>query len=159
VYSAIDTKRCWLRALQQSFACMIYHGLSDDASFFAVGCQVVNFLAVPSGQVVGSGMRFTSAATQLLFVPTSRLFVAGAKGPTGEPSGGAGVIGGRAPDGATIGAPFPIPTPAAGSQLAASDLGDVFVGTTSGGGYDVEVFRPGKDADLRSVARVPGVGR
>jgi len=35
----------------------------------------------------------------------------------------------------------------------------VFVGTTSGGGYDVEVFRPGREADLRSVARVPGVGR
>ena len=158
-YAALFGPTGTLRALPQSFAGMSVLGFSDDTRFFAVGGQVVNFLAVPSGQLVGSGMRFTSAATQLLFVPGSRLFVAGSKGPTGDVSGGPGVIGGRAPDGSPLGAPFPIVTPAAGSQIAASDIGDVYVGTTSGGAYDVEVFRPGIDADLRAVARIPGVGR
>lgn len=148
-----------LRALPQAFAGLSALALSDDAKFLALGGQTLTFLTVPGGQFVGFPMRFNNAATQLLFVQGSRLFVATSKGPTGEPGGGPGVIGGRAPDGALLGDPFPIVTPAAGSQLAASDAGDVYVGTTSGGGYDVEVFRPGRDDSLRAVARVPGIGR
>src|SRR2546426_508902 len=83
--------------------------------------------------------------------------------PTGagsSPAGaGAGIAGGRAPDGAPLGAPSPIVTPAAGAQVAVSAAGDVFIGTTSGGGYDIEMFRPGRDSDLRPVARVAGAGR
>ena len=148
-----------LRALPQSFAGMSALAFSDDARFFALGGQTLTFLTAPAGQVVGTAMRFNNVATQLLFVPTTRLFVATSKGPTGEPSGGAGVIGGRAPDGVPLGDPFPIVTPAAGAQVAVTDAGDVLVGTTSGGGYDVEIFRPGRDGALRALARIPGAGR
>jgi hypothetical protein len=119
----------------------------------------VNYLFVPAGQQVGVGMRFPSAATQAVFVPTSRLFVVASKGPTGESAGGPGAIGARAPDGALLGPPFPITTPAAGGQIGATAGGDVYVGTTSGGGYDVEVWTPARDDELHAVARVPGVGR
>ena len=158
-YAALFAPDGTLRALPRSFAGMSVLSFSDDARFFAVGGQVVTFLAVPSGQLVGSGMRFTGAATQILFAPTTRAFVAASTGSTGLPGGGPGLIGGRAPDGNPIGDPFPILTPAAGAQIAASDAGDVYVGTTSGGGYDVEVFRPGRDADTRPVARLSGSGK
>jgi WD40 domain-containing protein len=158
-YAALFDPSGALRALPQSYAGMSVLAFADDGRFFAAGGQVVNILAVPSGQLVGSGMRFTGAATQIMFVPTSRLFVAASKGPTGESSGGPGLIGGRAPDGAPLGDPFPIVTPAAGAQIASSDAGDVYIGTTSGGAYDVEVFRPGRDVDPRPVARITGVGR
>jgi hypothetical protein len=158
-YAALFAPDGTLRALPQSFAGMSVLSFSDDARFFAVGGQVVTFLAVPSGQLVGSGMRFTGAATQILFVPATRAFVAASTGSTGLAGGGPGLIGGRAPDGNPIGDPFPIVTPAAGAQIAASDAGDVYIGTTSGGGYDVEVFRPGRDAATRPVARLPGVGK
>jgi hypothetical protein len=158
-YAALFAPDGTLRALPQSFAGMSVLSFSDDARFFAVGGQVVTFLAVPSGQVVGSGMRFTGAATQILFVPATRAFVAASTGSTGLPGGGPGLIGGRAPDGNVLGDPFPILTPAGGAQIAASDAGDVYVGTTSGGGYDVEVFRPGRDAAARAVARIPGNGK
>jgi hypothetical protein len=158
-YAALFDPSGTLRAAPQSYAGLSILAFADDGRFFAAGGQVVNFLAVPSGQLVGSGMRFTGAATQIMFVPTARAFVAASKGPTGEAAGGPGLIGGRAPDGAPLGAPFPIVTPASGSQIAGSDAGDVYVGTTSGGGYDIEVFRPGRDADPRPVARVPGAGR
>jgi len=125
---------------------------------FAVGGQVVTFLAVPSGKNIGSGMRFTGAATQILFVSSTRVFVAASAGATGLPGGGPGLIGGRAADGEVIGDPFPIVTPAAGARIAASDAGDVYVGTTSGGAFDVEVFRPGRDSELAAVARVAGAG-
>jgi WD40 domain-containing protein len=158
-YAALFDPSGALRALPQSYAGMSVLAFADDGRFFAAGGQVVNFLAVPSGQPVGSGMRFTGAATQIMFVPTSRLFVAASKGPTGESPGGPGLIGGRAPDGAPLGDPFPIVTPAAGAQIASSDAGDVYIGTTSGGAYDVEVFRPGRDVSPRAVARITGVGR
>src|SRR5213076_2834142 len=54
--------------------------------------------------------------------------------------------------------PFPIVTPAAGARIAASDAGDVYVGTTSGGNFDIEVFRPGRDSELKAVARIAGTG-
>ena len=158
-YAALFDPSGALRALPQFYAGVSVLAFADDARFFAAGGQVVNFLAVPSGQIVGSGMRFTGAATQIMFVPTSRLFVAASKGPTGEAAGGPGLIGGRAPDGAPLGDPFPIVTPAAGAQITSSDAGDVYIGTTSGGAYDVEVFRPGRDQDPRPVARIAGIGR
>jgi hypothetical protein len=157
-YAALFDPAGMLRALPQSYAGMSVLLFSDDSRFFAAGGQVVTFLATPSGQFVGSGMRFTGAATQILFVPTTRAFVAASTGSTGLAGGGPGLIGGRAPDGELLGDPFPIVTPAGGSQIAASDAGDVYVGTTSGGNYDIEVFRPGRDIELRAVARVAGVG-
>jgi outer membrane protein assembly factor BamB len=118
----------------------------------------VTFLDVPSGQNLGEGMRFTGAATQILFVPSTRVFVAASGGSTGLPGGSPGLIGGRTADGELIGNPFPIVAPAAGARIAASDAGDVYVGTTSDGAFDVEVFRPARDSELKPVARVVGTG-
>src|SRR5206468_7434097 len=102
--------------------------------------------------------RSTGAATQILFVPSTRVFVSASTGSTGLAGGGPGLIGGRTADGELVGAPFPIVTPAAGARIAASDSGDVYVGTTSGGAFDVEVFRPGRDSELKAVARIAGIG-
>jgi hypothetical protein len=158
-YAALFDPKGTLTALPQGFAGLSALQFSDDAKFFAAGGQVVNFLAVPEGQQVGFGMRFTGAATQILFVNGSRLFIAASSGSTGLPGGGPGLIGGRAPDGAILGDPFPIVTPAAGAQIAANDAGDVYVATTTNGAYDVEVFRPGRDSGLTAVARIAGTGR
>src|SRR5438132_1273340 len=101
-------------------------------------------------------MRFTGAATQMLFVPSTRVFVAASTGSTGLPGGGPGLIGGRTADGEPLADPFPIVTPAAGARLAASDAGDVYVGTTSRGAIDIEVFRPATDSQPSAVAGVGG---
>ena len=159
-YAALFDPKGALTALPQSYAGMsvLQFSVDGDHQTFAVGGQVVTFLAVPTGQNIGDGMRFTGAATQMLFVPSSRVFVAASTGSTGLPGGGPGLIGGRTADGEPLGDPFPIVTPAAGARLAASDAGDVYVGTTSGGAFDIEVFRPGTDSQLRAVARVAGLG-
>ena len=159
-YAALFNPKGTLTALPQSYAGMSILGFSVDGDHqtFAVGGQVVTFLSVPTGQNVGSGMRFTGAATQMLFVPSTRVFVAASTGSTGLAGGGPGLIGGRTADGEPLGDPFPIVTPAAGARIAASDVGDVYVGTTSAGAFDIEVFRPGRDSQLKAVARVAGVG-
>jgi hypothetical protein len=160
-YAALFDPKGTLTALPQSFAGMsvLQFSVGGDRQTFAVGGQVVTFLDVPTGENLGSGMRFTGAATQIVFVPSTRVFVVASPGTTGLPGGGPGLIGGRAADGEVIGDPFPIETPAAGARIAASDAGDVYVGTTSGNAFDIEVFRPGRDSRLREVARIAGVGR
>jgi len=159
-YAALFNPVGALTALPQSYAGMsvLQFSVDGDHQSFAVGGQVVTFLEVPSGQNLGEGMRFTGAATQILFVPSTRIFVAASAGSTGLPGGSPGLIGGRTADGELIGDPFPVVTPAAGARIAASDAGDVYVGTTSEGAFDVEVFRPGRDADLKPVARIAGTG-
>lgn len=159
-YAALFDPKGTLTALPQGFAGMSVLQFSDggNAQTFAVGGQVVTFLAVPSGENIGSGMRFTGAATQILFTGASRVFVVASGGSTGLPGGGPGLIGGRTADGEVIGDPFPIVTPAAGARIAASDAGDVYVGTTTSGAFDIEVFRPGRDTELRPVARLAGNG-
>jgi hypothetical protein len=159
-YAALFNPVGTLTALPQSYAGMsvLQFSVGGDVQTFAVGGQVVTFLKVPTGENLGEGMRFTGAATQILFVPSTRIFVAASTGSTGLPGGGPGLIGGRAADGELIGDPFPIVTPAAGARIAASDAGDVYVGTTSGGNFDIEVFRPGRDSELTALARIAGVG-
>jgi hypothetical protein len=159
-YAALFNPVGTLTALPQSLAGMSVLQFSVDGTqqTFAVGGQVVTFLAVPEGENVGSGMRFTGAATQILFVPSTRVFVAASTGATGLPGGGPGLIGGRTADGEVIGDPFPIVTPAAGARIAASDAGNVYIGTTSEAAFDIEVFRPGRDAELSPVARIAGIG-
>jgi hypothetical protein len=159
-YAALFNPKGMLTALPQSYAGMsvLQFSVDGDHQTFAVGGQVVTFLAVPTGQNLGSGMRFTGAATQMLFVPSTRVFVAASTGSTGLSGGGPGLIGGRTADGEPLGDPFPIVTPAAGARIAASDAGDVYVGTTSGGAFDIETFRPGRDSQLKAVARVAGAG-
>jgi hypothetical protein len=160
-FAALFDPKGTLTALPEGFAGMSVLQFSDggDTQTFAVGGQVVTFLAVPSGENIGSGMRFTGAATQMLFVPSTRVFVAASTGSTGLATGGPGLVGGRAADGGVIGDPFPIVTPSSGARIAASDAGDVYVATTSEGAFDIEVFRPGRDAELTGVARIAGVGR
>jgi hypothetical protein len=159
-YAALFNPKGTLTALPQSYAGMsvLQFSVDGDHQTFAVGGQVVTFLAVPSGKNIGSGMRFTGAATQMLFVPSTRVFVAASTGSTGLAGGGPGLIGARTADGEPLGDPFPIVTPAAGARIAASDAGDVYVGTTTGGAFDIETFRPGRDTELKPVARVAGVG-
>jgi hypothetical protein len=159
-YAALFNPVGTLTALPQSYAGMsvLQFSVGGDVQTFAVGGQVVTFLKVPTGENLGEGMRFTGAATQILFVPSTRIFVAASTGSTGLPGGGPGLIGGHAADGELIGDPFPIVTPAAGARIAASDAGDVYVGTTSGGNFDIEVFRPGRDTELTTIARVAGIG-
>jgi hypothetical protein len=159
-FAALFNPKGTLTALPQSLAGMsvLQFSVDGDHQTFAVGGQVVTFLAVPEGENLGSGMRFTGAATQILFVPSTRVFIAASTGATGLPGGGPGLIGGRTADGEVIGDPFPIVTPAAGARIAASDAGDVYVGTTSEGVFDIEVFRPGRDSELRPVAKIAGVG-
>ena len=159
-YAALFNPDGTLTALPQSYAGMsvLQFSVDGDHQSFAVGGQVVTFLDVPSGQNLGEGMRFTGAATQILFVPSTRVFVAASGGSTGLPGGSPGLIGGRTADGDLIGNPFPIVAPAAGARIAASDAGDVYVGTTSDGAFDVEVFRPARDSALKPVARVVGTG-
>jgi len=159
-YAALFNPKGTLTALPQSYAGMsvLQFSVDGDHQTFAVGGQVVTFLAVPTGQNIGDGMRFTGAATQILFVPSTRVFIAASTGSTGLAGGGPGLIGGRTADGAPLGDPFPIVTPAAGARIAASDAGDIYVGTTSGGAFDIEVFRPGRDSELKTVARVAGIG-
>jgi hypothetical protein len=86
------------------------------------------------------------------------VFVAASSGSTGIPGGGPGLVGGRTADGDVIGDPFPIVTPSSGARIAAGDTGDVYVGTTTDSAFDVEVFRPGRDSDLKPVARIAGTG-
>ena len=159
-YAALFNPKGTLTALPQSYAGMsvLQFSVDGDHQTFAVGGQVVTFLAVPTGQNIGDGMRFTGAATQILFVPSTRVFIAASTGSTGLAGGGPGLIGGRTADGDPLGDPFPIVTPAAGARIAASDAGDVYIGTTSGGAFDIEVFRPGRDSELKTVARVAGIG-
>ncbi|MDQ2914042.1 MAG: hypothetical protein M3T56_12400 [Chloroflexota bacterium] len=159
-YAALFDPKGTLTALPQGFAGMSVLQFSDGgtAQTFAVGGQVVTFLAVPSGENIGSGMRFTGAATQMLFVGSTRVFVAASSGSTGLPGGSPGLIGGRTADGETIGDPFPIVTPAAGARIAGSDAGDVYIGTTGEAAFDIEVFRPGRDSELKEVARIAGSG-
>jgi hypothetical protein len=159
-YAALFNPKGTLTALPQSYAGMsvLQFSVDGDHQTFAVGGQVVTFLSVPTGQNIGDGMRFTGAATQILFVPSTRAFIAASTGSTGLAGGGPGLIGGRTADGQPLGDPFPVVTPAAGARIAASDAGDVYVGTTTGGAFDIEVFRPGRDAALKAVARVAGSG-
>lgn len=134
-------------------------GLTDDDRFFVAGGQSLSWFFAPAGPGDGYTSRLPNAATQLLFVRAARAWIAASKGPTGEPSGGGGVVAGRGADGAPLAAPFPMTTPAAGAQLASTDQGDLYVGTTSGGGYDIEALRVGREGAPHAVVRLPGTGR
>jgi hypothetical protein len=133
---------------------------ADSAWLFAGGASAT-VLFVPSGASPLSSLqqpRFPSAITQALYVnvPTARAFVAISKSASGVSGGGGGLIGARAPDGAVLGDPFPITTPAAGGAIAVSDRGELFIATTTAGNTDVELLRLGSERFTRGVIRVPG---
>jgi len=133
---------------------------ADSAWLFAGGASAT-VLFVPSGAsplAIADQLRFPSAITQALFVnvPTARAFVALSKSASGVAGNGGGLIGARAPDGAPLGPPFPIVTPAAGGFIAATDGGEVFIATTTAGHTDVELLRLGVERFTRGVIRIPG---
>lgn len=134
---------------------------SGDSAWLFAGGASATVLFVPSGQSplsVANQMRFPSAITQVLYVgvPTARAFVAVSKGATGLPGAGGGLVGARAPDGASLGDPFPITTPAAGGLIAVTDAGEIFIATTSAGTTDVELLRLGREKVTRGVIKIPG---
>ncbi|MHB8631460.1 MAG: WD40 repeat domain-containing protein [Candidatus Limnocylindria bacterium] len=135
---------------------------SGDSAWLFAGGAFATVLFVPGGHsplAIKDQMRFPSAITQAVYVgiPSGRAFVAMSKSASGVAGSGAGLIGARAPDGAVLGRPFPITTPAAGGYIAASDRGELFIATTSAGNTDVEVLRLGTDRATRLVIRIPGV--
>lgn len=134
---------------------------SADSGWLFAGGATATVLFVPSGNSplsVAQQLRFPSAITQALYVnvPTARAFVAVSKSASGVAGVGGGLIGARAPDGAVLGEPFPITTPAAGGFIAATDRGEVFIATTTAGNTDVELLRLGSERFTRGVVRIPG---
>lgn len=134
---------------------------ADSAWLFAGGASAT-VLFVPSGAsplAVKDQIRFPSAITQVLSigVPTARAFVAASKGATGIAAGGGGLVGARAPDGATLGDPFPIVTPASGALIGVTDGAEIFIATTTGTNTDVELLRLGRERVTRGVLRIPGI--
>ncbi|HEV2251000.1 MAG TPA: hypothetical protein VGT60_10900 [Candidatus Limnocylindria bacterium] len=132
---------------------------ADSAWLFAGGASAT-VLFVPSGQSplgVAQQLRFPGAITQALYVnvPTARAFVAVSKSASGVAGAGGGLIGARAADGAALGDPFPITTPAAGGYIAAAG-NEVYIATTSAGTTDVELLRLGAEKATRGVVKIPG---
>ncbi|HET8569939.1 MAG TPA: SPOR domain-containing protein, partial [Candidatus Limnocylindria bacterium] len=105
---AIFSSQGVLRALPQFNAGIAHLVFSDDGEWLFAGGLTLANIRVPSGQVFGTNVRLPNAAAQAVFVPRARAFAASSRGPTGEPSGGPGAIVGRAPDGVTLGSPFPL---------------------------------------------------
>jgi len=132
---------------------------SDDGRWLFAGGATVTNLSVPGGVSVGIPVRLPAPASQMAFVPAARAFAVASKGPTGLPAGGGGLIAGRAPDGFALGAPFPLVTPAAGSAIAPTDAGELYIATTTAGATDIEVFRVGLERAVRGVVRVSGAVR
>ena len=134
---------------------------SADSAWLFAGGSAATVLFVPQGTSplgVGQQLRFPSAITQAVYVnvPTARAFVGLSKSATGIAGSGGGLIGARAPDGAVLGEPFPITTPAAGGFIAADDQGELAIATTTAGSTDVELLRLGAERVTRRVVRIPG---
>lgn len=144
-----------LRSLPRFTAGVAHLAFSDDGRWLMGGGQTLANFILPQGTAVGTQVRLPSPAQQLVYVPRSYYFAAIAKGPTGDPAGGAGVLAGRAPDGAPL-ASFPLTTPAAGGALAATRAGELYVATNSKGDTDIEVLALSRDRQMRGVLRVPG---
>ncbi len=152
---AIFTGDGTLRSLPKFDAGVSHLAFSDDGKWLmGGGLTLANFI-LPQGVAVGSRVRLPSPAQQVVYVPKAYYFAAIARGPTGEPAGGPGMLAGRAPDGAPLGS-FPITTPAAGGALAATLAGELYVATNSKGDTDIEVLTLAKDRQMRGVLRVPG---
>ena len=148
-----------LRALPRFNAGVAHLVFSDNGEWLFAGGLTLANIRVPSGVAFGATVRLPTPATQAIFIPGARAFMAAAKGPTGLPAGGAGAVAGRAPDGAPLAAPFPLTTPASGAVLAATAAGELFIATAGGGGTDVEILRVGGEGSPRGVVRVPGTLR
>jgi len=148
-----------LRSLPRYNSGIAHLVFSHDGNWLMGGGLVMANFLLPPGVPVGHQVRLPGVATQLVYIPGAHAYAAASQGPTGEPGGGGGAIAGRAPDGAILGAPFPLTTPSSGALLAATNDGQLYIGTTSAGGVDIEVFRVGVERGVRGVVRVPGRGQ
>ncbi len=152
---AIFTGEGVLRSLPRFNAGVSHLVFSDDARWLMGGGQTLANFILPQGTAVGTMVRLASPAQQVVYVPTAYYFAAIAAGPTNAPSGAAGVLTGRAPDGTPLSV-FPLDAPAAGGVLAATASGELYVATTTAGSTDVEVMSLAKDQQMRGVLRIPG---
>ena len=136
---------------------------STDSAWLFAGGASATVLFVPSFMSTLAQtqlLRFPSAITQTAYVnvPGARAFIAVSKSASGLAGSGGGIIGARAPDGAVLGDPFPIVTPASGGFITVTDRAELFIATTSAGKTDVEVLRLGQRA-IRGVIQVPGAAQ
>lgn len=149
-YIAIFTNDGVLRALPRFNAGVNQLVFTDDGRFlFGGGQQLATWVMPRPTFFVGEPMRLGGAAISAVFVPKAYAFAASS----------AGVIGGRAPDGAPLGEPFPIDTGSSGAILSPSDSGELFIGVQVRGGFEVQVLRVGQERAPRGVLRLPGTGR
>ena len=158
-YITVFTKEGVLKSLPRFNAGVNQLVFTDDGRFLFGGGQVLVPWIMPApNDYVGAPMRLAGAAQSAVFVPKAYAFAASSGGTSGLGSG-AGIIGGRAPDGVPLADPFPMDLPGSGGLLAASDAGDLFVASQTAGGYEIRVFRVGLERFPKGVLRVPGVGR
>ncbi|HEV8230328.1 MAG TPA: SPOR domain-containing protein [Candidatus Limnocylindria bacterium] len=157
-FITVHTREGVLKSLPKFNAGVNQLEFTDDGRFLMGGGQVINAWVMPAPtDYVGAAMRLTGAAQSLVFIPKSYAFAASSAGTPGLGSG-AGILGGRAPDGVPLAAPFPMDLPASGGLLAASDAGDLFIASQTSGGFEVRMVRPGVELYLKGVLRVPGAG-
>jgi hypothetical protein len=152
---AIFTGEGRLRSLPRFNAGVSHLAFSDDNRWLMGGGQTLANFILPQGTPVGTQVRMPSPTQQLVYVPRAYYFAAISKGVTGEPSGGAGVVAGRAPDGTPL-ASFPIEAPSSGGALAATNAGQLWIATNSKGETDIEVLDLTRDRTMRGVLTVPG---
>jgi len=158
-YITVFTKEGVLKSLPKFNAGVNQLVFTDDGRFLFGGGQVLVAWVMPApSDYIGAPMRLAGAAQSAVFVPKTYAFAASSGGTAGLGSG-AGIIGGRAPDGVPLGDPFPMDLPGTGGILAASDNGDLFIASQTSGGYEVRVFRVGVEFFPKGVVRVPGNGR
>lgn len=149
-FIAIYTSDGVLRALPRFNAGVNQLVFADDGRFLFGGGQVMATWILPRPtSFVGEPMRLQGAAISAVFVPRAYAFAASS----------AGVIGGRAPDGAPLGVPFPIDTGPSGAILATSDVGELFIGVQTARGFEVRVLRVGQERSPRGAVTLPGTGR
>lgn len=152
---AVFTGEGVLRSLPRFSAGVSHIVFSDDGKWLMGGGQTLATFILPQGTSVGTQVRMPSPTQQLVYVPRAYYYAAISKGPTGEPSGGGGIVAGRAPDGVPL-ASFPIAAPSSGGALAATLAGDLYIATNSKGETDIEVLSLLRDRTMRGVLTVPG---
>ena len=149
-FIAIFTNDGVLRALPQFNAGINQLAFTDSGQFLMGGGQVLATYLMPRPTfTVGQPIRLAGAAISAIYVPKANAFAASS----------VGIIGGRAPDGVPLSDPFPIETGESGAILAASDVGELFIGVQVPQGFEVSVLRMGLERFPRGILRIPGIGR
>jgi hypothetical protein len=148
-FIAVFTNDGVLRALPKFNAGVNQLVFTDNGGFLFGGGQVLQNWVMPRPTIaLGEPMRLSDAPISALYVPRANIFAASSDG----------IIGARAPDGQPL-RDFPILTGDAGAILAASDVGELFIGVQVAQGFEVRVLRVGQTRFAAGILRVPGVGR